>query len=226
MFVMVFFAQYVTIINPLDSPNTDGIDPDSTNNAVILDSYFFVGDDGIAIKSGWDTAGYTYGVPTTNVYVRNLTVINDGSCGVCIGSEMSGGVANVTVEHSQFYTSEGIRMKSAQGRGGYVVNVTYNDIVMEWQGIAISLNDYYGDHPVVGYNASALPIVHDFYVKNVVAKNVWQAFDFSGLGDSPFYNIFLSNVTVKAVVGWTCGNVTGYAHEVLPSPPCPQFKVN
>ena len=45
-------ARRLTIRNPNDSPNTDGFDPDSTVNVSLTDSFFDVGDDGVAIKSG------------------------------------------------------------------------------------------------------------------------------------------------------------------------------
>ncbi|ONK78804.1 uncharacterized protein A4U43_C02F22600, partial [Asparagus officinalis] len=38
------FVQNVTIIAPLDSPNTDGIDPDSSSNVCIEDCYISTGD--------------------------------------------------------------------------------------------------------------------------------------------------------------------------------------
>lgn len=47
---------------------------DSCENLVIEDSYISVGDDGIAIKSGWDQYGIAYGQPSTNIIIRNVTV--------------------------------------------------------------------------------------------------------------------------------------------------------
>ena len=42
----------VTVINPADSPNTDGINPDSCRNVHISNCHVSVGDDCITIKSG------------------------------------------------------------------------------------------------------------------------------------------------------------------------------
>ena len=47
----------ITIENPDDSPNTDGIDPSSCKNVHISNSHISVGDDCIVIKSGRDEDG-------------------------------------------------------------------------------------------------------------------------------------------------------------------------
>ena len=63
----------VNIFAPLDSPNTDGIDPDSCSNVLIERCYVESGDDGIAIKSGWDCFGQAVNRPTVNITIRDFT---------------------------------------------------------------------------------------------------------------------------------------------------------
>lgn len=41
---------------------------------MIEDCYISVGDDAIAIKSGWDQYGIAYGRPSMNILIRNLVV--------------------------------------------------------------------------------------------------------------------------------------------------------
>ena len=48
-----------------------------------------VGDDVIALKSGFDFCGREFGMPTKNVLVENSVSINEN---FAIGSEMSGAV--------------------------------------------------------------------------------------------------------------------------------------
>ena len=59
------------IYNPDDSPNTDGIDPESCENIEIVGTKISVGDDCIAIKSGKIYLGKKLKKPTTNMSVRN-----------------------------------------------------------------------------------------------------------------------------------------------------------
>lgn len=47
---------------------------DSCENVLIEDSYISVGDDGIAIKSGWDQYGIAYARPSINILIRNVIV--------------------------------------------------------------------------------------------------------------------------------------------------------
>lgn len=79
----------------------------------------FVGDDAIAVKSGKDWNGRTFGRATENVIVRNFTIFNSSNSGMSIGSEMSGGVRNVTfIDVFANGTGCGPHVKSARGRGG------------------------------------------------------------------------------------------------------------
>ena len=62
---------------------------------------------------------------------------------MAIGSEMSGGVANVTVRDSTFAGSRGLKIKTCPGRGGYVRDVRFVDVSVT-AGIAIATS-YIGE---------------------------------------------------------------------------------
>ncbi|ONK66071.1 uncharacterized protein A4U43_C06F3860 [Asparagus officinalis] len=151
----------LTILAPLNgAPNTDGIDPDSCEDMVIENCYICVGDDGIAIKSGWDQYGIVYGRPSTNILIRNVTVRSVVSAGVSIGSEMSGGISNITVENVHIWDSRrGVRIKTAPGRGGYVSNITYRNITLDNVRVGIVLKTDYNEHPDLGFDPKALPTI-------------------------------------------------------------------
>ena len=167
-------ARRLTIVNPPDAPNTDGFDPDSSENVSLTDSYFSVGDDGVAIKSGWDCFGLDVGRPSKNIHIRNLTVNTPCCAGICIGSEMSGGVENVLVEDVHLLTvGQGLRVKAGIGRGGYVRNITYEGAIMDRAlNYALQANDYYGNpNPsCMGRNATAVPHVHGLTYRNITAR--------------------------------------------------------
>lgn len=91
--------QNVTISAPVWAPNTDGIDVDSCNSVLIRDCNISVGDDAIAIKSGLNKAGRDFNKPSHNIRIENITMEHNG---IAIGSEMSGGVYDVTVDGADF----------------------------------------------------------------------------------------------------------------------------
>jgi polygalacturonase len=120
----------ITIENPGNSPNTDGIDPSSCKNVHISNCHISVGDDCIVIKSGRDTDGREANMPTENVTITNCTMLK-GHGGVVIGSEMSGGVKRVTISNCVFEgTDRGIRIKTMRGRGGVVEDIRVSNIAM------------------------------------------------------------------------------------------------
>ena len=89
-------VQRIRVTTPLQgAPNTDGFDPDACTDVVIEDSDISTNDDCIAIKAGLACFGAVYG-PSAGIVVRNVTCVN----AFVIGSEMSGGVRNVTITNS------------------------------------------------------------------------------------------------------------------------------
>ena len=106
----------VTINNPSDSPNTDGLDPESCKNVDIVGVKFSLGDDCIAVKSGKIYMGKKYKTPSENIHIRQCLMEN-GHGAVTVGSEMAGGVKNLVVEECRFYdTDRGLRIKTRRGR--------------------------------------------------------------------------------------------------------------
>ena len=84
----------LTIVNPFDSPNTDGIDPESCRNVRITGCHIDVGDDCIAVKAGTEDA--LENVPCENIAITGCTMVH-GHGGVVLGSEMSGGIRRVSI---------------------------------------------------------------------------------------------------------------------------------
>ena len=78
----------VTVQNPSDSPNTDGLDPESCKNVEILGVRFSLGDDCIAVKSGKIYMGKKHKTPSENIHIRQCLMEN-GHGAVTLGSEMA-----------------------------------------------------------------------------------------------------------------------------------------
>ncbi|XP_057968554.1 probable polygalacturonase [Malania oleifera] len=217
--------RYVTILAPFDSPNTDGIDPDSSSNVCIEDSYIAVGDDLLSVKSGWDEYGIAYGRPSYGITIRRVTGSSPFS-GIAVGSETSGGVGNVLAENISLYNmGVGINIKTNIGRGGTIKNITISDVYLGNARKGIKIAGDVGDHPDDNFNPNALPVVNGIAIKNVWGVKVQQPGLIQGLRNAPFTGICLSNINLQGVTGpgarntdWKCSDVSGAALEVSPLP--------
>ncbi len=194
----------VTIENPVPSPNTDGINPESCRNVQISNCRIDVGDDCITLKSGKDAAGRKVGKPDENITITNCVMLK-GHGGVVIGSEMSGGVRNVTVSNCVFQgTDVGIRVKTQRGRGGVVEGLAATNIVMQDVKSAFTITMFYagsekekGAFPV----DEGTPRFRDFVFSNITARGSKTAGEVTGLKEMLVENISFSNIHIDAETG-------------------------
>ena len=218
--------DHVLARNPAYAQNGDALDLESCRNALIVDSKFDAGDDGICIKSGKDADGRKRGRPCENVVVDGCTVFA-GHGGFVVGSEMSGGVKNIMVRNCQFLgTDVGLRFKSTRGRGGIVENINIDGISMtDIKTDAITFNMYYGGKSVAealadGDNPNntdmmpvdeTTPIFRNINISNVVCNGAGRAMEFNGLPEMPIDGITLCNVNIiakKDAEFHNCKNIT------------------
>ena len=195
----------ISVFNPYESPNTDGIDPDSCQDVEIRNCYLDVGDDCIAIKSG--TEYNKEFIPSENIYVHDCRMVR-GHCGVGIGSEMSGGVRNVRVEDCEFTeTDRGLRLKTRRGRGGFVDGVSFVRVKMKKVQVPFVINMRYWCGPdgfakkvsdTVPYPADkSTPSVRNIHLEDFVAEDTAvAALYISGLAESPIEGVSLKNVQI------------------------------
>ncbi|MDE7440017.1 MAG: glycoside hydrolase family 28 protein [Clostridia bacterium] len=135
----------ISVECPADAPNTDGLDPESCNGVDIIGCKFSVGDDCVALKSGKLYMGKTYKTPANNHTLRN-NLFCDGHGAIVLGSEMSGGVKNLTLGQCVFQnTDRGLRIKSRRGRGkdGIIDGVCFENIKMLNVKTPLVINMYY-----------------------------------------------------------------------------------
>ncbi|XP_047954381.1 probable polygalacturonase [Salvia hispanica] len=214
----------ITILAPVTSPNTDGINPDSCTNTRIEDAYIVSGDDCIAVKSGWDEYGIKYGMPTKQLIIRRLTCISPYSAAIALGSEMSGGIEDVRAEDiTAINTESGVRIKTAVGRGGYVRDVYVKGMRLHTMKWVFWMTGNYGSHADSHYDPKALPEIKGINYRDVVAENVTMAARLEGISGDPFTGVCMSNVTIGMAkkakkYPWTCSEIKGVTSRVVPQP--------
>ncbi len=203
----------VLVRNPSYAQNGDALDLESCKNALIINSRFDAGDDGICLKSGKDADGRRRGRPCENVVVSGCTVFA-GHGGFVVGSEMSGGVRNISVKDCQFVgTDVGLRFKSTRGRGGIVENIYIDGVSMtDIATYALTFNMYYGGKSVAEVLAEGgeqklpeavpvteeTPIFRNIDIRNVVCHHAGFAMEFNGLPEMPIDGIHLKDITILA----------------------------
>ncbi len=202
--------ENISIAAPRDSPNTDGIDVDSSNDVLITDCTIDVGDDAVAVKSGLDAFGRAVNIPSANVLIQDNRIYGKA---IAIGSEMSGGVYNVTARRNVMGDPRGsvtgFLVKSQIPRGGLVSNITFADShllnvsrVYSWIP-ALVVSDYYGKNKPG--NSTTTPRIERITFKNIVVDFAEQAGCLMGLPGAPLKDIRFQNVTVQSQhMGWAC----------------------
>jgi polygalacturonase/sugar lactone lactonase YvrE len=196
-----FTAWDIKIVTPYNARNTDGIDPGNATNVTIKNSWISDGDDNVAV-----------GAPSS--LSSNISVVNNhfyAGHGESIGSFTNGGVNNVLFDSNAMYgdaevdgsNSTGIRIKSANDRGGVVQNIQYSNSCFVNHGTQIQFN------PV--YNTNTGTLTPNF--KNILLQNLrfsnqgavaTGSVQFTGANNNGTLNplvVTLDNVTIDTLSG-------------------------
>lgn len=209
-----YFSQDIELLalninNPKNSPNTDGIDIESSKNIAVKGAYFDLGDDCIAIKSGKIYMGRKYKTPSEQIYIYQCCMEN-GHGAITLGSEMSAGINGVLAEKCLFLnTDRGIRIKTRRGRGNLAVidNVAFKDIKMQGVLTPFVVNCFYfcdpdGKSDYV-QNKNPMPVDERIpFIKRLVFENITcldshvAAAYFYGLPERKIKEIILKNVFI------------------------------
>jgi polygalacturonase len=200
-------AAALKIEAPPESPNTDGFNPESCEDVTLEGIQFSVGDDCIAIKAGKRGMATDHLAPTRYVAVRHC-LMERGHGGVVIGSEMSGGVSDVSVEHCEMVgTDRGLRLKTRRGRGGRIERISMTNVTMDGVLVPFSANAFYhcdadGHDPWVQSREPApvdvtTPEIVGIRIRDIEVRNLATALGtFLGLPERPIRDARIERVTL------------------------------
>lgn len=151
--------------------NGDGLDPDSSKNILIEDSFFNTSDDVIAIKSGLNEDGWRVNKPSDTIVIRRIKS-GVGHGGVTVGSEMSGGVRNVFAFDSDLTGDRALRIKTLPGRGGEIRNIYYENIRVKGVVQALEVTSNYQSGTVAPINflpstKAHIPVFDGLHYKDI-----------------------------------------------------------
>ena len=193
--------------------NGDGIDIDSCKHVRIDGCDISTGDDCIAIKSGRGAEAESLLQTTEDVTITNCTFADSIFACIGIGSETSGGIRGVRIEHCKFTAARtyAIYIKTRVGRGAFIEDISADDLdvsgttqgFLRINALSSGLQD---QAPVPG--EEGIPTLKNFKFSNVRVKDCPQLADATGIDPAkPLDGFSLTNVTGDCVKGISLANI-------------------
>ncbi|HEU0140306.1 MAG TPA: glycoside hydrolase family 28 protein [Bryobacteraceae bacterium] len=189
----------IRIIADPRGPNTDGIDPDSSRNVLIADSFIDTGDDAIVIKTTGQRGGKI--LPSENITITNC-VLTTRCNAFKMGTESRGDFRNISVTNCAIYGKpdtvqrpiSGIAVEMVDGAvtdGVVVSNITMRDVDTP---IFIRLGNR-GRGQAVPTTGS----LRNVSINNVIAAGGTMSSSVTGLPGHRVQNVSLTgiNITMK-----------------------------
>jgi polygalacturonase len=193
--------------------NGDGIDIDSCKHVLIDGCDIATGDDCISLKSGRGAEAYSILRPTEDVRITNCTFADSIFACIGIGSETSGGIRGVLIEHCKFTLAKtfAIYIKSRPGRGAFIEDIVADDLdVSGMTGGFLRFNilnsGIQDEFPVPG--DEGIPTIANYRFSNVRVTDVPMLVDGSAIHPhKPLDGFSLVNVTGTCQKGIFLANV-------------------
>ncbi|XWS40728.1 hypothetical protein CRYUN_Cryun17cG0020300 [Craigia yunnanensis] len=176
--------------SPGNSPNTDGIHLQNSQDVVISSTTLACGDDCVSIQAG-----------CSNVYIHNV------KCGPGHGISIGGlgrdnskaCVANVTVRDVTMQnTLTGVRIKTWQGGSGAVQEVMFSNIQVSEVETPIMIDQFYCDKGSCKNQSSAVAVSGINYV-NIRGTYTVKPVHFACSDSLPCSGVSLSTIELKSV---------------------------
>ena len=212
-------------------PNTDGIDPGSGSHDLwIHDVFIWNGDDGIAIKPGFNEGTKGNAACTHDILVEDCELHR--GFGIPIGGVSVGCVENITFRNIRLLDSPGcgawVKLQNGTDPDAHVSNITYENLYMEdirdKDYGCLSISALYFDQTYMG---PYTPRVTDVTFRNITGVNCSAAGTFLCRAWAPCTGIRLEDVALKdSRAPFRCEHaapdVAGFAHgtweDVEPTP--------
>ena len=206
------YCTEVVIKNVNINGGRDGIDIDSCKNVRIEGCDINTGDDSISLKSGRGLSGARLGKATEDVLITQCALRGRHFACIGIGSETSGGIRNVRIEHCKLTSNTyGVYVKTRIGRAGIIENISGDDLdVLAGGFLRVNLissgNKNTADDPVEGL--AGYPVGRNFSFSNVRVAATTLA-DVSQIsGEKPLKKLILENITGTCTKGINLANIT------------------
>jgi polygalacturonase len=195
------------------SGNGDGIDIDSCKHVRIEGCDIATGDDCISIKSGRGSEAFALLKTSEDVLITKCTMADSIFACIGIGSETSGGIRNVRIEHCKFIKARtyAIYIKSRPGRGAFIEDIVADDLDVSGAAGGFLrfniLNSGIQDQdPVAG--DIGIPTVKNFRFSNVRVTDCPVLVDGTGIHpNKPLDGFSLVNVSGTCKKGISLANV-------------------
>jgi polygalacturonase len=195
--------------------NGDGIDVDSCRRVWIDSCDISTGDDCIALKSGRGAEAWALRHPTEDVRITNCTLADSIFACIGIGSESSGGIRGVRIEHCRFThaKSHAIYIKSRTGRAAFIEDISAADLDVSgteagFLRINVLSSGLQDQSPVPG--VEGIPAVRNFRFSNIRVKDCPVLVEAVGIHpDKPLQGLSLRHITGTCKKGIALANATG-----------------
>lgn len=206
-----FLCQHVVIRRvkvKANGHNNDGVDPEMTQNMLIEDCTFEQGDDALAVKSGRNHDAWRLNTPTRNLVMRHCFIKKAHHLAV-LGSELSGGIENVLIEHCQLdevtdYEGAGhlLFIKTNERRGGIVKNIYMQNIqAVNLSGAVLSIETdvLYQWRTLVPTYERRLTQITGIYLKDIKLESANYLSKIEGQKEAPIRNVYLENIALSHI---------------------------
>lgn len=208
------YSDNVTFKDVVVKSGADGIDVDSCQHVTIDGCDFDTTDDCISLKSGRGIEGYTIFRPTEDVHISNCMFVDKVWACIGIGSETSGGIRDVHVDHCKCLGAGtfAIYIKSRPGRGAFIENIYMSDLEVSGAKNGFLrfniLNSGIADTPNLVPGDEGIPTIRNFEFRNIKVTDMPELVHGIDIHpQKPLDGFVLENVTGTCRKGISLANI-------------------